>query len=323
MKKATSFFALLGIISLLSSCPTPETTTASTVFHAADFINFPVGSGIKYHVTDEYEDLDEDIWVVSQELPENNSQGMETVVSLVQVESDAITYRDSILGAKYHKPTSTLECFGFNIGIPLGNQAYFYQYFFKLKKLMILDEQYEIPQNNASYTVADGGSVTVNGTSFENCLRINLVVDDPDSAYLSGSGYAIFAPGTGLVKLEFTRIESSEEYSGTTVTYEYLEQDNFEPHSISGTVIPDGTTAAEDYYVQISTFIMDYTSVTDEQGNFTLEDIYGPDIHLFIAKQNSEYNELLDWDTRKETHIYNVTDNITGLEIDLSELGQY
>lgn len=160
----------------------------------------------------------------------------------------------------------------------------------------------------------------INGTTFENCLRLNLVVDDPDSAYLSGSGYAIFAPGVGLIKLEFTRIDSSEEYSGTTVTYEYREQDTFQPHSVSGTVITEGTNPAEDYYVQISIFIMDYASVTDASGAFTLEDIYGPDINLLIAQQDSEYDELLDWEALKETQIYNVTDDITGLTINLSEL---
>lgn len=402
MKKATTFLALLGIISLFSSCPTPETVTAerhiisietsgaetseiisanfedavrgttvtltaspgtdrlvllsspnSTIvfsynqifkdggsvtfrmpdedvvinavfcdpdFKAEDFIHFPVGSGIKYRVTDEYEDLDEEVWVVSQELPEGNLYNTEVILSLIQIYLDQMNYRSSVssvIGAKHFNPTSTFECFGFTSGMPVGNQANFYRLFFQLKKLMILGERYENTYLHSTYTVADGGSVTINGTTFENCLRINLVVDDPDSAYLSGSGYAIFAPGTGLIKLEFTRAAGSEDYSGKKVTYEYLEQATFEAHSVSGTVTTDGSDPASDYYVQISTSILDSTSKTDEDGKFTLENIYGPDINLYISLQDGE---SLEWDTIKETQIYNVTENVTGLNINLSEL---
>lgn len=319
MKKATTFLALLGIISLFSSCPTPETTTSGTVFYAEDFIHFPVGSGIKYRVTDEYEDLDAEVWVVSQELPEGNLYNTEVILSLIQIYLDQMNYRSSLIGAKHYHPSSTLECFGFNSGMPVGNQANFYRLFFQLKKLMILGERYENTDLHSTYTVADGGSVTINGTTFENCLRLNLVVDDPDSAYLSGSGYAIFAPEVGLVKIEFTRAESTEASSGKTVTYEYLEQDTFEAHSVSGTVTTNGSDPASDYYVQISTSILDSTSKTDENGKFTLENIYGPDIHLTIGEAD-ENNENINWNTRKETHIYNVTEDITGLTINLSEL---
>lgn len=296
----------------------------SLFFKASDYIDFVEGKGIKYRVTDEYNNLDCNVWAISQKVPGDYSTDYNHIITLVKNGTDGGYFRNSTLGSAW-KENGDFNYFNIYSGIGVGNQAHFYFDLHQMKQNMKAEENYEI-DNCGSFTVKDGDSVTINGVTFDNCLKIEYVSDIDGDDYTNGSGYAIFAPDMGLVKLEFTRSESDEPYGNCKVVYEFLEAQSFIDNEISGTITSDGITPVSDLHVQIASSILDSTSKTDASGYYTLPNIYGPDIHLRLGYNgNDENDENLDFDFPdntypKEVTINGVSSDIVDADFDLSSL---
>lgn len=285
------------------------------------YVNTTPGFGIKYHVTDTDGDRTADVWAVYQAVPLQVSTDYEYMATLTEAGPESNDYRNSTLGGRI-KDVGGVECFVYQTGMGVGNQAHFYRDF-PVPVEPVAGQVIEDEWMGTS-TVSVAGSVSVAGTPFANCIRIDRVADVAGEDYTNGTGYAVLAPGIGIVKIEFTRAESGESYANTTVTYEYVEHTTFEPNSISGTVTTDGATPAENAYVQIASGVLDPASHADATGAFTLAGIYGPDVRLFVGYNgNDEHEQWLDFDYPEEGYpkeyvLNDVTGDVTGLQINLS-----
>lgn len=292
---------------------------------ASEYIDYVTpGKGIKYKVTDEYQDMEADVWVVNQVIPDIESSGREYAKTIIKSGTDGGNFRNSIIMGK-QTYIDGIDTFPFQSGMPVGNQAQFYRLF-----LIPVEIEYgsifHWGNPGRVYTITYEGTVEVNSNTFDECIRISIEDNSEGNPYVNGAGYFIVAPDVGIIQIRYNRSVSEEAYSDTTVTYDYLEEDTFTPVSISGTVTTDGTTPAEDVYVQISAKILNKTVKTDENGAFSLPDIYGPDINLYLGYNgNDDHEDLLDFDYPEEGYpkeyvINGITGDITGVIIDLSSL---
>ncbi len=182
--------------------------------------------------------------------------------------------------------TDGLSLFYYGAGVPAGNQAHY-------------------PRILAALPATFSG-----GESFTVDWNVYGPVD------YTGSGYAILAPGVGIVESSFTRGD------GSLNSYVYQETQDFVLNTISGTVTTDGEAAAG-YVIALRTFNITSWDVTDSSGNFSLE-AYGPDVPVFIGVDN-DGDSSIDYDKPTGDHpkrytIRNVTGDRTGASINLSEI---
>ncbi|RLF52632.1 MAG: hypothetical protein DRN19_00590 [Thermoplasmata archaeon] len=278
--------------------------------YSLDYFNITIGHGIKYHVTDDWSNLDCYVWAVSQYFESNKPHDIDFVFTLVDEGFHGGYFCDSSMAGRiwdlWGRKVTT-----FNHGYPVGNQANFYFDFCLPTFFFKSGDRWSF--FNRVYYARWIGNTTVNGNFFEDCIRVDMTLTD-EFEYLDGNGYFILARDVGIVKLVFNRT------NGENVLFEYVDEKQFTGHNISGMIRKNGTPV-EDIVVQISNADWGIRSVTDEFGNFSLHNIYGPDIVLRIGYDNDS-DGVFDFDDYpgypKEIDLHGIKSNIDGLIIDIS-----
>lgn len=287
-----------------------------------DYYNYGEGFGIKYNVTDDYGSLACNIWAISQAVPETQSEEYDYIVTLTKEGQDGGYFSNSTIGAK-HRNYGDYDILSFYRGMSVGNQANFYRGVHQLKQSVEIGDNYDIGDDSL-YSIEETGSITLNDETFNDCIKVHYT-NSSDDTYLKGEGYGIFAKGLGLVYLEFIRDSSDDNLANTKVVYSYLESNTFNPVSINGNVTSDGLENVSDLYVQIATNILNNTSITDQNGNFTLNNIYGTDFQLYFGYDGNDSNQgILDFGYPDDSYfkvftLNNITSNQISLFVNLSE----
>jgi len=254
----------LFIVVLLNSL------TAFAQESGENYFVYDVGHGIKYHVTDTYDNLDCNVWGVIQC---NDTDSF--LVTLNKEGSSGSYFSDSTLTGRKSLNVDSKELILFQSGCPVANQANFYSKF-SIQKLFDDNDVWTISGFN--YSVQVVGTQTINGHIFTNCIRISISsTDECDSEYLKGAGFFIVARDIGIVQLDFNR--AGEGYSGTTVRYEYVEENTFTPFTLSGNVVDASNDSLPEVLVQVSNCNGCIASQTNIEGFFSLS-VYGPDVVL-------------------------------------------
>lgn len=266
------------------------------------------GLGIKYHVTDDYQPLNCNVWAVSQYFETGKPHGLDFVFTLIKEGTTGGYFRNSCIGGEVSRIIGGKELTLFYAGFPIGNQAQFYRNF-SLPRFFYLGDEWSV--GDKKYNVEYVGSQMVNGIQFSDCIRITI--DDSQNAheYMRGTGYFILARDIGIVKLVFNRM------SGKNVLYEYVEHDQLTRHRLSGTITRGGVPVGG-IIVQIANANWGTLSVTDSNGIFSLQ-AYGPDVVLRIGydKDNDGVFDFDDPSYPVEYCVNNITSDISGLIIDI------
>ena len=93
--------------------------------YSLDYFNITIGHGIKYHVTDDWGNLDCYVWAVSQYFESNKPDDIDFVFTLVDEGFQGRHFDDSMAG-KVRRLSTSREVIEFYAGCPVGNQANFY-----------------------------------------------------------------------------------------------------------------------------------------------------------------------------------------------------
>lgn len=291
-----------------------KVTSIPFPYESLDYFPITEGYGIKYHVTDDYDGLDCNVWAVSQYFEAGKPDKLAFVFTLTKEGTQGGYFRNSSLGGDVSRSIDGGDLTCFVVGWPVGNQANFY-FSFSLPRMFSLGDEWTI--RDKKYRVEYVGAQTVNGIEFKDCIKdcIKVTIDDSlnKSEYLKGNGYFILARDVGIIKLVFSRT------NGKNVLYEYAEHKQLTRHTISGT-INDGGVPVKGIIVQISGANWGIRSVNDSDGAFSIQ-AYGPDIILRIGydKDNDDAFEF-DGNYPKEYCVNNITSDIIDLSIDVSAL---
>ena len=296
----------------------------ATILAGADFFPSTPGYGVRYRCTDTHStrNFDGDVWAVAQK--EEVDPALDRSYGLIQTFTDigsgTGSYTSSTMAAAERTFTDGLSLFYYGAGVPVGNQAHYPRILAALPATFSGGVTFTVDWNlygAVDYTVTLLGEYTADGTTFQGTVRVDADVPAPDGddPYYTGSGYAILAPGVGIVESSFTRDD------GSMNSYVYQETQNLGLNTISGTVTTDGTTPAEDYVIAMSTYNITSWDVADSSGNFSFE-AYGPDVPVFIGKDD-DGDSSIDYDNPtsdypKRYTIPNITGDTTGVTIDLS-----
>lgn len=300
--------------------------SAATRLTGADFFPSTPGTGVRYQCADDYlgREFEGSLWAVAQ--PVDVEPSLDRSYNLIQTFTDdgggTGQYISSTLAAADRTFSDGLDLFFYGAGVSVGNQANYPRLLAALPSSFSGGERFSVEWNqygSVEYTVTLLGEHTVGGKTFQGTVRVEATVPAPDGddPYFKGSGYAILAPGVGIVESSFTRQD------GTVNSYAYQEEQEFGRNTISGTVTTDGVTAAAGYVVALSTFNITSWDVTDSNGDFSLE-AYGPDVRLYLGK-DEDGDSSIDYDVPggsypKRYTIHGVTGDNPGIEINLSEI---
>lgn len=322
-KPVTLLFLLLIVLLALfiTSCDLISQLLKAndTIFYASKYINYSPGKAVKYQVTDDFGLTTTDIWIVAQEVPDVFLSSYDYIVTVTRTSSSGDNF-NSTLGGSIQEINNN-DTYTFFSGMNSSDQVHFFR---NVPIPVSTNYGSQLDSYFGKYKVTEAGNIMIKDAIFDNCVRIDLEQNLHDNDYLNGSGYVILAPDIGIVKIVFTRCDSGESYANTTVIYEYLEHTEFPAYRISGKITTDGTTHVSDMYVQIASRILDSTSKSDATGIFTLDNIHGPDIRLFVGYDgNDEYDEILDFgypssSYPKRYELNNIYNNIDNLHINLS-----
>ena len=304
-------------------------------FPASDYVNLTPGHGVKYTVVDEHaygqDSFATDVWVVAQAVPSQVAGRFEYLVSVTQSGTTGDVFKNSLLGGRT-EDVGGGDAYAYGTA-KNATRAKFYQNF--IVPLSMEDGEVVTDSSWGTYTISDGGSVTVGAQTFNNCIRIDIDRPDiDDRKYTNGSGYAILAPEIGIVKIEFTRgaeldpisAAAGDDYTNTTITFTYIEHTTFELNSISGTLTTNGTNPAPDVYVQLADEIFNTSVISDSSGNYTLTNTYGPDLQLYFGYDgNDALGGVMDSDYPDSTYpkeyvVNGISGDVSDLIIDLSSL---
>lgn len=278
-----------------------------------DYFPIAEGYGIKYRVTDDYDDTpcNVDVWAVSQYFEAGEPNDLDFVFTLVNEGTAGECYWSYSLGGRLLTWDST-ALYAFYSGSPVGNQGHFYMNFSLPSTFSSGDEWTWVDRQ---YMVEQVGHQMINGVDFDDCVKITIDSSARDLAYLRGSGYFILARDVGIVELVFHRTD------GTRVSYKYVEHNQLVEHTISGTV-REGGMPVEGLVVQISNGNWGTRSVTDSNGAFSIQ-AYGPDIVLRLG-YDEDNDDVFDYDDYpdypKEYTVNNIASDIVDLSINLSML---
>lgn len=311
-KLPLNLFCFVAILSL--AVPILLGVNASSVkaevaeYESLQYFKTTEGQGIEYHITDNYQPLDCNVWAVSQYFETGKPHSLDFVFTLIKEGNAGGYFRNSCIGGLVSLTISGRELSCFYRGYPVGNQAHFY-YNFSLPRYFDSGDEWNV--GNKNYKVEYVGSQIVNGIGFSDCIKINI--DDSQNAheYLRGTGYFILARNIGIVKLVFNRT------NGTNVLYEYLSHNQLTRHTISGTINKRGVPV-EGIIVQIANANWGNRSVTDSNGAFSVQ-AYGPDIVLRIGN-DKDYDDIFDFDDPNYPFEYwanNITSDISGIIIEI------
>jgi hypothetical protein len=277
---------------------------------SVDYFPIKEGRGILYHVTDSYDDLDCNVWVVSQYYETGKPDDLDFVFTLIKEGTTGGFYAPSSLGGQTSLPSGDKLLTAFNNGDPASNQGKFYMNF-QLPSTFNIDDTWTFGTRIYKvYTI--GAQKLQNEDLF---YGVKVTVDDlsnPDP-YLKGSGYFILADGIGIVELVFNRAD------GTNVLYEYVSRTKLVKHTISGTVNDNGVPVSG-IIVAISDAKWGTYSETDSNGAFSIQ-AYGPDVVLRIWYDKNPQDDVCDSDDPNYPKQYCVhgDTNHGGLIIDISQ----
>ncbi|MFW5712174.1 MAG: carboxypeptidase-like regulatory domain-containing protein [Spirochaetota bacterium] len=287
-------------------------------YAAADYFNTTPGYGVEYHITDSYSGgLDATVWAVNQSVaaapPDTDRDFFTTIVA------DTVTtgsFPSSALSGSEEVNTPSGTFHWYNSGMRVRNQANFY-------RMAMLPSQFSVPES-WSYDKGDDGRFfyslnyttdqTFGGSTFTNCIRVEIQNDNAVNTYMEGRGYYIYSLGAGLIKLHFNRPSDF-----TQVDFEIISSHPYpSPYQVSGTVEDSGGNPLPGLEVQLAWRDFGLGSTTDATGAFTAE-AYGPDMQLYIGEDNDSNGDLddnqPDANYPYEPIITNLTGNRTGLVV--------
>ena len=277
------------------------------LYSGSDYFNITIGHGIKYQVTDSGNSLDCSIWAVSR--PRN---GSEFAFSLTRNGNEEASFRNSWLGGEY---VSEFGAYMFNSECPSDNQADLY---FMFALADFFDSGYQWVIYDKEYMVEHIGEYHVNGSSFNNCIKVSVDNSQDSDEFLKGNGYFVLAQSIGIVQLVFNRD------NGDTVLFEYLEHDQQILYTLSGTISSTTGGSVEGLVVQISNCDNEVQSIVDVNGFFTIT-AFGPDVVIRVGYDDDGNGELDpdDYpDYPKEYHINCLTSEVTtfdsGLDVQIN-----
>lgn len=251
------------------------------------------GLGIRYEVTDTGDGYDDgNWWAVFQEPGSSSCSWMDQygLQFLCTLAKEATSDGDALGGIASLESGTWYRSFCY--GCPVGNTANFY-WMVSLPLCFDADAtwSWRWEGGTLSFSVAPAGAVMIGTVTFPNCLRVNVALASSND-YLAGAGYFLLARGIGIVEMQFTRSGGP----GGTVSYRYLEHEQFTAHSISGRIV-NGGVPVSGIRVQLDYCSMGANTTTDSDGWFTLAGVYGPDVVLRIGYQGHDSDDCdLDWD---------------------------
>ena len=259
-------------------------------YTAADYFNTTPGYGVEYHITDSYSGgLDATVRAVNQSVaaapPGTNRDFFTTIVA------DTVTtgsFSSSALSGSEEVDTPSGTFHWYNSGMRVRNQANFY-------RMAMLPSQFSVPES-WSYDKGDDGRFfyslnltadqTFGGSTFTNCIRVEIQNDNAVNTYMEGRGYYIYSLGAGLIKLHFNRSDF------TQVDFEIISSTTYPAaYQVSGTVEDSGRNPLPGLEVQLSWRDFGLGSTTDAAGAFSAE-AYGPDMQLYIGEDNDSNGDL-------------------------------
>jgi len=277
-------------------------------FISSDYFPSDEGYGIRYHVTDDYDQLICNIWAVFQHHEaDRHDKDPDFLLTLTKEGTTGGFWNNSVNSGSYATNFSGTTVTMLGNGSS-GNQAHLY-FHFTLPSFFSSGDHWSLT-HLGNYFIGRVESQTVNGIEFNNCIKVDIDTSNDTSGgtYSQGKGYFILAEGVGIVKFEFVRT------TGQKLLIEYLESRQFERHTISGkVVVPQSLISVYGMpVVQISPFNCGNRSVVDSNGSFSVQ-IYGPDIEIMIGF-DKDNNDIIDTDyKRKEYVINNISGDVGGL----------
>ncbi len=272
-----------------------------------DYFKISEGHGIKYHVTDDYNSLDCNVWAASQYAESGKPHDIDFVFTLVKSGEEGGYFRNSSLGGEVSRNVDGKNLTLLYAGFPSGNQANFYLNF-SLPRFFDSGDAWTI--GNREHGVEHIGAYTVNGAYFGDCIRVAIDDSSNTADYLRGVGYFVLARDVGIVELVFDRA------NGDSVLYEYVEHGSLTRHTLSGTVCAD-SVPVEGIVVQLSNANWGTRSVTDSSGTFSIQ-AYGPDVILRVG-YDEDGDDVFEFDDSypRRHCVNNITSDIAGLCLDL------
>jgi hypothetical protein len=280
-----------------------EESQPQTPLLATDYINTNPGFGIRYFISDNHTmSFSSYAWAVSQNFITGLPYSLDFGFTLNRENSG---FFSNSLSGMLNMPFNGDNYLMLNSGAPSMNQGNF---FMNLMVPSTFQSGMTWTLGTRTYTIANPENVTIGSNTFNNCQRINIV-DTNANSYLNGNGYFLLAEGIGIVKLVFTRADSSQ------VVYTYDSHSQLTLHTLSGNVYSSSGVPAVGKHIQISNGNWGIRSTTDATGYFSLQ-CYGPDIVLRIG-DDTDSNNYLDG-MPKEYWVNNISADQTNLSIDLS-----
>ena len=292
-KQTISVLSILCLALMLVVLPN---TAMSCYYSGLDYLNVTAGFGIKYHVTDDDDTLNCNIWAVSQ--PKSNAG---FAFTLTKNGNDGGTFSNSWLGGRY---SCEYKKYMFDTKCPVDNQANHYSMFTILKAF---DSGNQWTVLDKKYRVEVIGEQSVNGTSFNDCIKVTVDNSKDSDDYLKGNGHCILAKGIGIVQMVFNR------ENGHNILFEYMEHGQQTLYTLCGTLSNTAGESVEGLVVQISNCDNAVKSAVDTDGRFTIS-VFGPDAVLRVGYDddgNGEFNPDDYPDYPKEFHVNCLTSEVT------------
>jgi len=295
-------YLCMALIALVS-----QKVAMACYYTGADYLRVTTGYGIKYQVTDDMDYLNCTIWAVSRP-----SNGEAFALSLVTSDCEEGSFSNAWLGGQY---SSTYKKYLFDLQCPTDNQALYYSMFSLLKRF---DSGNQWTLFEKEYKVEAIEEYSVNGITFDDCIKVTVDNSEESDEYLQGNGYFILAKDVGIVQLVFNRD------NGTSVLFEYLENSEQEQYSLCGTISDTTGESVEGLVLQLSNCDGTVRSVVTDNGWFAIN-AYGPDVVLRVGYEGNGEGELdLEGypDYPKAYHVNCLTSEVTtsdsGLDLDIA-----
>ena len=164
------------------------------------------------------------------------------------------------------------------------------------------------------YLVEIIGEYTVNGTMFNDCIRVTVDNTQDSDELLRGSGYFILARNIGIVQMVFNRDD------GSTVLFEYQEQGVQTLYKLCGTLSSTTGGSVEGLVIQSSNCDDAERCDVAMDGTFTMN-TYGPDVVLRVGYDddgNGEFDPDQPPDYPQEFHVNCQSGVVTTLASDIA-----
>lgn len=282
--------------------PTAEATVTIVAEHSSlDYFKTEEGHGIRYHVTDDYKSLDCYVWTVSQHVDREKADA-DFLFTLVKEGCGGGHYGNSAISGRFTRNILGMDLTFFNHGGPVSNQSNFY---WRFQIPSFFDSGDDWAYVDRQYSVEHITTYIMNGTTFDDCIKITIDASQDENDYLRGSGYYVLARDIGIVEIVFNRA------SGESCRYEYVEHRQLTSHTLTGKVV----SVQQAPIVQISTLDWGGRSIPDSDGNFSLH-VYGPDVVIWIGFDGDDDGtfDFDDYPNYPRNYIVNdITSDVEGL----------